>query len=278
MSSQRTHYVTTTDRVTIGGAVHGDGPPLVFVQGVIGDGDLDWQALAGHLDGRFTCHLPSFRGRGLSSDHPDLSLRRRVDDILAYVDSIDEPTGLVGWSAGGSLALGAAGTQPGAVDAVAAFEPGMLSLMDEHEQAALGDTVARTAELAAEGRLTEASRTFAAWPFDDEEIAAAEDLGYFEAAGRYVPNLLDVLRQDMQDRSPASEDPAVLGAISAPVLLLVGSESKPFFAASARRLANHIHNARIREVPATGHAAPLTHPEALAEALAEFFATTLQLA
>jgi len=49
MSSQRTHYVTTTDGVTIGGTVHGQGRPLVFLQGIIGDGDLDWQALLPHL-------------------------------------------------------------------------------------------------------------------------------------------------------------------------------------------------------------------------------------
>ena len=45
MSNQRTHYVTTSDGVTIGGTVHGEGPPLVFLQGAIGDGDIDWQAL-----------------------------------------------------------------------------------------------------------------------------------------------------------------------------------------------------------------------------------------
>lgn len=39
MSNRRTHYVTTSDGVTIGGAVHGQGPPLVSVQGIIGDGD-----------------------------------------------------------------------------------------------------------------------------------------------------------------------------------------------------------------------------------------------
>ncbi|MDP8971456.1 MAG: alpha/beta hydrolase, partial [Actinomycetota bacterium] len=62
MSSRRTHYVTTTDGVTIGGAVHGQGPPLVFLQGAIGDSDLDWHAVLEHLTGRFTCHLPSMRG------------------------------------------------------------------------------------------------------------------------------------------------------------------------------------------------------------------------
>ena len=100
MSNQRTHYVTTSDGVTIGGTVHGEGPPLVFLQGAIGDCDLDWNRVVGHLTGRFTCHLPSLRGRGLSGDHPDLSPGRIVDDVLAYVDSIGEPTALVGWSGG----------------------------------------------------------------------------------------------------------------------------------------------------------------------------------
>ena len=53
MSNQRTHYVTTTDGVTIGGTVHGEGPPLVFVHGMVADGDTDWQALLPHLTGRF---------------------------------------------------------------------------------------------------------------------------------------------------------------------------------------------------------------------------------
>ncbi len=68
MSNQRTHQATTTDGVTIAGTVHGQGPPLVFSPGGIGDGGLDWQALVGHLTGRFTCYLPSLRGRGLSGD------------------------------------------------------------------------------------------------------------------------------------------------------------------------------------------------------------------
>lgn len=33
MSNQRNHYLTTTDGVTIGASVHGEGPPLVFLQG-----------------------------------------------------------------------------------------------------------------------------------------------------------------------------------------------------------------------------------------------------
>jgi pimeloyl-ACP methyl ester carboxylesterase len=272
MSTQRTHYVTTTDGVIIGGTVHGQGPPLVFLQGGIGDGDIDWQAVVGHLTSRFTCHLPSMRGRGLSGDHPDLSPGRMIDDILAYVDSMGEPTGLVGWSAPFALVAAA---QSDFVDAVAYFESSMLSLMDEREQAAVGDILARTGGLAAEGRLADAARAFAAFPFNDEEIALLEAAGYLEASGRYVPNLLNHLQQVMEQGDPIA-DPALLGAISVPVLVLYGSDTKRLFAASARAVTDRIPNARMQEIPGAGHAAPLTHPEALAKALAEFFTPAQQ--
>jgi len=267
--SKRTHYVTTTDGVTIGGTVHGKGPPLVFWHGAYCDGDLDWQALLPHLTDRFTCYLPSWRGRGLSGDHPDVSYDRRVDDVRAYVDSVGEATGLVSWSGGASPALAAA-AQSDAVTAVAPLEPTMGSVMDEQERAAFGDAVACMRGLASEGRLTEAVRAAARFPFNDEELAVAEDAGYFEAAGRYVPNLLNVFHQMTEHRGPTADDPAVLGAIAAPVLVLHGADAKPFWIRSARHVADHVPDGRIQEIRGAGHAAPLTHPEALAEALAEF--------
>jgi pimeloyl-ACP methyl ester carboxylesterase len=271
MSNHRTHYVTTTDGVTIGGTAHGQGPPLVFVHGIIGDGDLDWQALLPHLTGRFTCHLPSWRGRGLSSDHSDLRFSRLIDDMIAYVDSIAEPIGLVGWSAGADVALAVAGTQPDTVNAVACLEPVMPPLMDEHDRAALGSAVARMSTLAAKGRLTDAARAFAGFPFNDEDIAVAENAGYFEAVGRYVPNLLDFFQQQMAYADPTPDNPAGLGAISARVLVLYGSNTKSYTATARRHLTAHIPTTEIHAIPGAGHAILLTHPEALAEALTKFF-------
>jgi pimeloyl-ACP methyl ester carboxylesterase len=164
------------------------------------------------------------------------------------------------------------------VNAVAPFEPGILSLMDEQEQAVVGDAMAQTGELAADGRLTAAVRAFFGWVFNDEEIAVTEEAGYFEAAGRYVTNLLNLLQQEMENEGPTADDPAVLGSISAPVLLLLGSDTKPIFTASARHVADHVPNNRVQEIPGAGHAAPLTHPEVLAEVLAEFFAPAQKLA
>ena len=273
MIKQRTHYVTTSDGVTIGGTVHGVGPPLVFLQGVIGDGDIDWGPTAGHLADRFTCHLPSLRGRGLSDDHPDLSTSRIVEDCLTYVESLGRRAGLVGWSGGGAWALAVA-AQSDAVTAVAPFEPGMLSLADERVQAVIGNALARTGELAAEGNLAAAARAFAGFPFHDDEMVVAEGTGYFEAAGRYVPNLLNVLQQARTHERPVTDDPAVLGAIKVPVVVLLGSDTKPFFKTSARYVVDHVANARAHEVPGVAHAAPLTRPETLAKALTEFFAAS----
>jgi pimeloyl-ACP methyl ester carboxylesterase len=276
MDSQRIHSVTTTDGVIITGTVHGQGPPLVFLQGAAGDCDIDWNRVVGHLTGQFTCHLPSLRGRGFCGDHADVSPARVVDDFAAYVDSIGEPTGVTGWSSGGYWALAVAAQSDG-VAALAPFEPALLSLADEQDQAVMGNAVARTSELAAEGSPTAAVRAFLEFPFYDEEIAAAENAGYPEAAGRYVPKLLNLLQQWGEFKGPTADDPAVLGAIQVPVVVLLGSDTKPFFTRCARFVADHVPNARIHEIPA-GHGAPLTHPGALAEALTEVFAPAQNLA
>ena len=128
--------------------------------------------------------------------------------------------------------------------------------------------------LAAEGNLSAAARAFAGFPFHDEEIAVADEAGYFEAAGRYVPSLLNLLQQAMTQEGPVPDDPAILGAIKAPVAVLLGLATKPFFTTSARHVVDHVANARVHEIPGAAHAAPVTHPEALAGALLEFFASS----
>jgi len=275
MNDHRTHHVTTSDGVTLGATVHGQGPPLVFLQGAVGDGDLDWRAVLPHLTDRFTCHLPSMRCRGLSGDHPDLSIPRLTEDVITYLDSIGEPTGLVGWSLGASLALIAA-AQSNVADAIAPFEPAMMGLMDEQERAVMGGAVARMGEQAEAGDLTAAVRAFLGWPFTEDEIAVADRTGYIEAAGRYVPSLLSFFEQATASDSPEVDEAAVLAEISVSVLALKGSDTRPFFADSVRYVAEHAPKARVYEIAGAAHTAPMTHPELVAEALAEFFAPARQ--
>jgi len=270
MNDQRTHHTTTSDGVILGATVHGQGPALVLLHGIDDDGGLCWQQVLPHLTERFTCHLLDNRGRGLSGDHPDLSIPRMAQDVVEYVASLDDPVGLVGASFGGNLALIAA-TQSNLVDAIVSFEPTIISLVGEQERAVMGQAVAGMAELAEEGDLAAAARSFAGWFANDDEIVAADRAGHFEATGRYVPNLLNLFHQAMEDDGPKVDDAAMLGELSVPVLVVMGASTPPFFADSARFVVDHAPRANLHEIPGAGHAAALTHPEALADAMTRFF-------
>ncbi len=270
MSAQRTHAVTTDDDVTVRASVQGQGPPLVFLQGVLGDGDLDWQRVVPHLTGRFTCHLPSMRGRGPSDDHPNVMIDRLGGDYAAYVESLGEPAGLVGWSAGAGHAL-AVSARCEAVIATALYEPIAGMLMDAEERADLLGALARGVSLVEQGDLPAAMRAIASFPFTPDDLAAADAAGYLEAAGKYAPHVLRVFQQVGAYDGPMPEDPAVLGAISAPVLVLHGTETSRVFDVSAQHMVSHVPDARSHAVSGAGHAGPLTHPGVVAEALTEFF-------
>ncbi|GAA1464618.1 alpha/beta fold hydrolase [Microbacterium thalassium] len=273
MAEQRTHAAHTSDGITLRASVHGAGPPLVFWHGAYGDGDLDWRGLVPYLTGRFTCYLPSWRGRGLSDDHPDVSYGRRVDDVRDFVRSIGETTGLVGWSGGGNPVLAAAAGSDG-ISAVAVVEPTMGASMDDEDRAGFGAAVTRMRELAADANPVDALRAAAEYPFNDDEQASADEAGYYEAAARYVPNLLAVFQQLPLWKGPTADDPAVLAAIACPVLVLRGEVTKPFWVRGAQHVADHVPDALIQVLAGAGHAAPLTHPAAAATALGDFFSST----
>jgi pimeloyl-ACP methyl ester carboxylesterase len=134
MDSQRTHHTVTSDGVILGATVHGQGPPLVFLREVDRDGAPWWKEVLPHLTERFTCHLLDNRGRGLSGDHPDLSIPRIAQDVVEYVASLGERVGLVGGSDGGNIALIAA-ARSNAVDAIIPFEPAAYSWLGEQDDA-----------------------------------------------------------------------------------------------------------------------------------------------
>ena len=55
----------------------------------------------------FRCFLMNTRGRGLSADNNDHSRERMYEDVVAFADSIGEPTILFGHSSGATWVLGA---------------------------------------------------------------------------------------------------------------------------------------------------------------------------
>lgn len=106
MDEDRIHRAVWEDGTQIVGRVQGHGPPIVLVHGGLGDGEVSWRFMLPFLVDPFTCYMMSTRGRGLSGEHPDHSRQRHFEDVAAFVESIGEPAGVFGHSAGAVWALG----------------------------------------------------------------------------------------------------------------------------------------------------------------------------
>ena len=280
-ANERIHRAVSADGTEIAGRVQGLGPPLILVHGGYGDGEVAWKALLPYLTDRYTCYLPSTRGRGLSSDNPDHSPPRLQEDVTAFVDSIGEPVCLVGWSGSGAWVLSAA-AHSDSVAAVAIYEPVVIGVGGEDDIARFGAAMQQVGAAAADGRLLDAAHAFLPGICSDNEIAALEETPFYEQWTDGIPALLRFLQQDMAYEGPRSTDPEALGQVAAPVLLLRGEQTLlgTFFADVQRYLAQHVVDANVRELPGVGHFAPLLEPEPIAKELISFFesARTVQRA
>ena len=276
MASGRIHRTISADGTQIAGRVHGQGPPLVLFHGAPHDGDLAWEALVPHLADRFTCYLPSWRGRGLSADSEDQTPPRHVEDAAAFVDSIGGSVYVAGWSAGVMATLGAAANS-GAVAAVALYEPTVMSVMSEADLADLDATFQQVGAAVAEGRLADAASAFHPFVATDDELAAFGP-DYYERSGPAFPSLLQALEALQAYEGLRSTDPESMARISVPVLLLRGQQTRraTFYADTERYVAEHVADPHVRELPGLGHFAPYLAPEPIAEELASFFESVRQ--
>jgi pimeloyl-ACP methyl ester carboxylesterase len=262
---ERIHRVTSTDGTAIAGRVRGTGPPVVFLPAGPGDSLTSWETTVTALSDRFTCYLMDTRGRGLSADAPDHSLEHLVADVVAFADGIGEPCSLVGW--GTSLWAWVAAEQAAPVDAVIAYEPGADEVMDEHLGEGFTGVLERVGSLAADGQLIEAAEALIEGSnliYTDDELAGGIPAHFWTTSAPNIPAFL----QEMSHASATAPD--VLEQIDAPVLLLHGSESKPWFRTSVQYVAEHLATPQVREISGAGHFGPITDADAVAAEIARF--------
>jgi pimeloyl-ACP methyl ester carboxylesterase len=271
--TERVHRAVSPDGTELAGQVYGQGPPLVLVHAGLGNGTLDWAFALPYLRERFTCYCMSTRGRGLSADNPDQSLKRGVEDVVAFVESIGESVALAGPSGGTMFVLGAA-AQSTSIAAAAACDPLAFEMLDEQDGVRLHDAVERMAGLAAEGWFIKAGRDWMTEWANRKEMDALSEVGYFEASATYVPLLLQALQEEEDSDGYSPTDPAVLTQISAPVLILQGSQAEktwPWFKESVHHVAEHVPDATVREIPGAGHMGAWVKPKPYAEEMIRFF-------
>lgn len=271
--SDQIHHAVSSDGTRIAGRVSGRGPPLVLAHGGADDGEFSWGAMLPMLEERFTCYVPSMRGRGLSEDSDDHRPERHVEDLASFVESIGEPVRLAGYSTGGLSALGT--VQSGAdVSALALYESPVFEYFLEGEmgQRYLA-AVEAAAEATEEGQLETAARAFLGRSgfCNDREMAALDEADAFEEIGQHMPLLLRVMEQAPESEAPSPNDPDELARVAVPVLLARGSDTTPGHARSITRLAEELPRGEVREIPGAGHLAPAVEPEPVAQEFIRFF-------
>jgi pimeloyl-ACP methyl ester carboxylesterase len=267
------HRTKSNDGTEIAARVRGHGPPVVLLPAGPGDSELSWRHVVPFLSERCTCYLIETRGRGESGDHPDHSPDRLVEDVVAFVEDIGEPVGLVGW--GSALAVRVAARNGDAVFAVALYELGAGEAMNKESGKRMGEVFAGVGELVAEARLVDAARAFIEGSnviYSEEDLATGAPLEFWEAAASRLPLFLQESKQAAGSGQPSPTSPAELRKIRMPVLLLHGDRSSQWFSESTQHVARHVADATLRQIAGAAHFGPYTQPRAVADEMVRFFA------
>ena len=246
--------ITSADGTSIAFERTGRGPPLVLVHGTTAD-HTRWEPVRPAFEEHFTVYAIDRRGRGESGDAEEYALEREFEDVVAVVESIDEPVILLGHSYGALVSLEAA-LRTDDIRTLVLYEPplpvseddpdtegvldAMTTLVDDGEdEAALVRFF--TAVVGVPAAELDALRSAPNWParVDAAHTAIREE----RARKGYV---FDATRFD---------------GVTTPTLLVAGSESAPFLRDATAVLDDALPNSRIAVLDGQAHAAMNTAPE-----------------
>jgi pimeloyl-ACP methyl ester carboxylesterase len=264
----RRQHVTSADGTKIAVTVTGDGPPLVVCPGSLATA-RDWQLVARALAPRMTTYALDRRGHGTSGDDPEYSLEREQDDLAAVAGlaaaAHDEALTLLGHSYGALIALELTRRIP--PRRLVLYEPPLAleslvggPALDEYARAVSADDCDRA--------LAIGLREFVGMP--DDAIAVMRQQPIWVRLSGMTPGWTREIRALDEFVAGLAGDLSWYGAISIPVLLLMGELSPPWLTAASRCLARSLPAVTVAELPGQAHDAHIFAPTAVADQIARF--------
>jgi pimeloyl-ACP methyl ester carboxylesterase len=252
----------------------GTGPGVVCLH-ANASSSAQWRDLMEQLAPRWRVLAPDSLGAGRSPAWPPDRVVTLADELalLAPVFSAaGDPFCLVGHSYGGAVALMAALACPERVRAVALYEPTLFSLLEQESPG----------QEAANGIRFAAADAAAAFEAGDHDGAAERFIDYWMGAGSWrrmpEPRRAPIAQSMANVRGWARAlftEPTPLHAFAAlemPVLYMTGASSPASARGVARLLTGVLPDVSVLEFEGLGHMGPVTHPETVNEAVAEFLA------
>lgn len=240
---------------------YGEGPPVVFVHGLGGSGNV-WHGVMQAMQQHHHCVAPDLRGHGRSQGRGQFSIEGWARDIHRLITSLELPAvTLVGHSIGSLIAQHLAQTEPDVVDhlvlvgGISYFQP---ATVDAYRQRA---------------EVVEASGME---PLVDAWLEGAVSPQSHATSSGMVGLLRDMfLRNDPQQyakscRALADAPRIRRDEIGQPTLIVTGAHDRSTPLAMAEELKASIPVSRIKVLTGVGHWSPVEAPDALAAAILEF--------
>lgn len=237
----------------------GKGPALVLIHGV-GLRAEAWAAMMPLLAAHFTVFAVDMPGHGASPLSSTRTLSDYTERFATFIGALDDSVAVAGHSMGALIALDLAASRPGTLHSVAA-----LNAVFKRTTVA-----ARAVRVRAEGLRTgqksdpapTLARWFGAAPTGAHQIAAkachewlsqADPDGYAQAYEVFASH-----------DGPARR---ALSRMQAPALFLTGADDPNSTPEMSRTMATLAPNGTAHILKGAAHMAPMTHPDAIADAL-----------
>ncbi|MFI9366316.1 alpha/beta fold hydrolase [Kitasatospora sp. NPDC053057] len=227
--------------------VQGEGDPVVLLHGGGVNAD-SWYAQIPALAEHFRVHAPECRGHGRTPDvEGPVTSELMADDLIAFLEALATgPAHLIGWSAGGTVALRLALRRPDLVRKLVLISSGVSRDGATDADAAILDDIERLAGM-----------------FRPQyERLSPDGPGHFPVV---FAKWLKMWREEPDIGL------AALAALSMPVLVLQGDDDGVHICHSAA-VAAAIPDAQLAVLPGTSHTAPLEKPDLVNRILLDFLA------
>jgi pimeloyl-ACP methyl ester carboxylesterase len=241
----------------------GSGPLLLLIDGALAYRKFrGGRELAAALAHDFTVVTYDRRGRGESTDTQPHAVAREVEDIWALIAESGGSAALYGFSSGAVLALHAAAALGVAVTKLALLEPpfGADDEAARRESLAYGE---RVAARLAEGDRAGALGLFLGDMLPPEALEGLRDTPLWPVLEAVAPTLA----YDNTLLGDGAVPLEVAGAVTAPALVLDGTESPDFKRSAADSVARALRSAERRTLASEDGSVPVA---VLAPALRDF--------
>ena len=262
--------ITSQDGTMIAYQCSGVGPPLVLVHGTTAD-HTRWAPVLPAFEQHFTVYSVDRRGRGGSGDAEQYAIEREFEDIVALVNSIEEPVFLLGHSAGALCSLEAA-RRTSHLRKLVLYEPPIPTGIEIYPR----EVVSRIEALLDEGDREGAVITF----MQDIAHIPPHEIAILRAAPSWPARIAaaHTILREMRGSNEYVFEPARFSGLTTPALLLLGGDSPVFLKAAIEAVHAALPDSRVVVMPGQQHTAMNTAPELFTREVLQFLAEADQTA